>query len=311
MGALLGALLLGCALGANDAANLFGPAVATRALPYRWSALTAAACVLAGACLGGAPALDAVGGLGAQTPHSACLVTLSAALAMSALLAARLPASSSQAVVGAIVGVGLSRGSGLQGQGIVRLVAGWIAAPLGAALVALALHAALATLLRRRGRGSLVALDRSVSLALFAAGAWGAFALGANNAANVTGVFVASGLVGPRAAVLVAGSSIAIGILGFGRRMLELVGRDLVRLDPPAALVAMLSQAIAVHAFAARGMPVSSSQALTGGVLGIGLAKGVRTIDGRTLLQVLSGWIATPLAAGLLGWLAVQVLGPA
>jgi len=311
VGALLGALLLGCALGANDAANLFGPAVATRALPYRWSALTAAACVLAGACLGGAPALDAVGGLGAQTPHSACLVTLSAALAMSALLAARLPASSSQAVVGAIVGVGLSRGSGLQGQGIVRLVAGWIAAPLGAALVALALHAALATLLRRRGRGSLVALDRSVSLALFAAGAWGAFALGANNAANVTGVFVASGLVGPRAAVLVAGSSIAIGILGFGRRMLELVGRDLVRLDPPAALVAMLSQAIAVHAFAARGMPVSSSQALTGGVLGIGLAKGVRTIDGRTLLQVLSGWIATPLAAGLLGWLAVQVLGPA
>ena len=93
--------------------------------------------------------------------------------------------------------------------------------------------------------------------------------------------------------------------------MVDVMGRDLVQLDPPTALVATTAQALAVHAFALRGMPVSSSQALAGGVLGIGLAKGVRTIDAGTLLQVLAGWLATPLAAGLLGWLAVHVFGPA
>jgi PiT family inorganic phosphate transporter len=310
LGALLGAVLVGWALGANDAANLFGPAVSTRAISYRTSVITAAICVVLGAWLGGARALGAVGALGAQTVHSALLVSVSAACAMSILLVLRLPASSSQAVVGAIVGVGVARGSGFDAAGLARLASGWLLTPVCAALVSLVLYGILSWIARRRPPRGLVNLDRSIQLLLYVAGAWGAYALGANNAANVTGVFVASGLVTTPVAALIAGVSIALGILTFGRRMVDLMGRDLVQLDPPTALVAMLAQALTVHAFALRGMPVSSSQALAGGVLGIGLAKGVRTIDAGTLLQVLSGWLATPLAAGLLGWLAVHVFGP-
>ena len=311
MGALLGALFLGGALGANDAANVIGAAITTRAVAYRTGILLAAVCVLAGAWWGGARGLGAVGALGSQTHHSALLITGAAAVAMSALLAVRLPASSSQAVVGAIVGVGLARGSGLDLSGLLRLGGGWILTPLGAALVALVFHAGLTAFTRRRPPRNLLRLDRSARLALLLAGGWAAYALGANNAANVTGVFAGSGLLTTRAAALVAGGSIAIGILAFGHRMMDLVGRDLVRLEPPTALVAMLAQAVTVHFFAAHGMPVSMSQAMVGGVLGIGLAKGVRTIDARSLVQVLVGWIVMPLVAGLLGWVAVQVLGPA
>jgi PiT family inorganic phosphate transporter len=102
----------------------------------------------------------------------------------------------------------------------------------------------------------------------------------------------------------------ALGILTFSRRMMEVMGKKLVRLEPQTALVAMLGQALTVHFFALQGTPVSSSQALAGAVLGIGLVKGVRTINRMMLLRVVAGWFVTPLAGGLLGWGVARILFP-
>jgi PiT family inorganic phosphate transporter len=78
------------------------------------------------------------------------------------------------------------------------------------------------------------------------------------------------------------------------------VGSRLVRLDPFSALVVLLAEAITVHFYTFVGVPVSTSQAVIGAVLGIGLLKGIRTVSKRTLLSILSGWFLTPLiAAGL------------
>jgi PiT family inorganic phosphate transporter len=305
---LLGAVLLGWALGANDAANVFGPAIACRALRYGVGIATAAVCVVLGAVLGGERPLGTIGGLAAQTHLTAMLVTLSAGTAITLLLLLRLPASSSQAVVGAIVGVALGNGTALDGAAVARLAAGWVLTPLAAAAAALAAYHGLAVLVRRRRLPGIVRLDTLLRFGLLGAGAWASYALGANNAANVTGVFVSSGLLGLEQAAFVAGLSIALGMLTFGQRMMELVGRDLVQLEPATALLTMLAQALTVHLFAALGMPVSTSQAVAGGALGIGLAKGVRTIGLRTLGQILLGWVVTPVGAGLLGWIAALVL---
>ncbi|NIW24203.1 MAG: inorganic phosphate transporter, partial [Gammaproteobacteria bacterium] len=64
MAKLLGAVFLGWALGANDAANVFGPAVMSRAVRYRRAVITAAILVVLGAVLGGRRALETIGGLG-------------------------------------------------------------------------------------------------------------------------------------------------------------------------------------------------------------------------------------------------------
>ncbi|MFQ5601244.1 MAG: anion permease [Candidatus Krumholzibacteriia bacterium] len=309
MGKLLGAVFLGWALGANDAANVFGPAVSTRAVRYHVAVLIAATLVMMGAWLGGRRAMESVGALGAQTPHSAFLVTLSAAVGMTFLISFRLPASSSQAVVGAILGAALARGADVDVPILVHLVRGWLLTAPVAAAVSLLFYGLMAAALRWRQPRGLVALDRIIRTALIAAGAWGAYALGANNAANVTGVFAASGLVSKTHGALIAGGSIGLGILTFGHRMMYLVGRGLVRLQPGTALVAMLAQAVTVHAFAVLGTPVSTSQALAGGAIGIGLAKGVRTINGRALLNILLGWVATPLVGAVLSFVAVKVLG--
>jgi PiT family inorganic phosphate transporter len=83
----------------------------------------------------------------------------------------------------------------------------------------------------------------------------------------------------------------------FSKRVIRTVGSGLVPLDPFAALVVVLGQAITLNVYAMFGVPVSASQAVVGAVIGIGLVKGVKTIDIRVLLRVLFGWVGTPTIA--------------
>jgi len=90
---------------------------------------------------------------------------------------------------------------------------------------------------------------------------------------------------------------IALGILTFSRPVMETVGKKLVRLDPFSALIVVLSLALTVHFYTLVGVPVSTSQAVVGGVLGIGIIKGVNTVSRQTLRNILLAWFLTPVVA--------------
>ena len=81
---------------------------------------------------------------------------------------------------------------------------------------------------------------------------------------------------------------------------METVGKKLVRLDPFSALVVLLAQSITVHIYTFIGVPVSTSQAVIGAVLGVGIVKGISTVSGRTLLNILFAWLLTPAVAGFI-----------
>ena len=66
--------------------------------------------------------------------------------------------------------------------------------------------------------------------------------------------------------------------------------------------------ALVVHTFAIIGVPVSTSQAIIGSVLGIGIIKGVQTIKMRTLLLILFGWIGTPSIALVFAYLIFRLV---
>lgn len=126
---------------------------------------------------------------------------------------------------------------------------------------------------------------------------YGAYSLGANNVANVTGVYVTAGVTGKFTAALIGSIAIAIGILTFSRNVIHTVGSRIVPLDPFASLVVILAEAITLNVYAVIGVPVSASQAVVGAVVGIGLVKGTWTINTRVLLRVLFGWLGTPAIA--------------
>ncbi len=98
-------------------------------------------------------------------------------------------------------------------------------------------------------------------------------------------------------ATLIGGLSIGLGIMSFSGRVMETVGKRLVKLDAFSALVIVLAEAITVHFYTFIGVPVSTSQAVVGAVLGVGIVKGINTIDRRILVNVLFGWFLTPVVA--------------
>jgi len=146
------------------------------------------------------------------------------------------------------------------------------------------------------------------SAGIIVAGCYGAYSLGANNVANVTGIYVGSGVLSAEAAALVGGLSIAFGVLTYSRKVMETVGKGIVPLDPFSALVAVLAEALSLHLFTQIGVPVSSSQAIVGAVVGVGLVGDVQTVSVKMLARIGVGWIMTPVSGGVLTYLFIRVL---
>jgi PiT family inorganic phosphate transporter len=289
---LLGGLFLGWSLGANDAANCFGSAVASRMVRYWTAAVLCAVFILVGALLEGQAGIETLSGLTSIDLEQAVVITVAAGLTVTIMTAFGLPVSTSQAAVGAILGIGFFNQE-VNVTGLGKVVVCWFGTPTGAVLVALVLYKILA-LFYNRLQVSLFQADMLLRAALVVAGSYAAYALGANNVANVTAVFVGAGTLTVFSAALIGGLSIAFGVMTYSRGVMETVGRKLVRLDPFSALVVVLAEGITVHFYTVIGVPVSTSQAVIGAVLGIGIIKGAQTIKRKTLYGIFTGWFLTP-----------------
>lgn len=295
---LLGGIFLGWSLGANDASNVFGSAVASRMVKFWTAAILASAFVLIGALMEGQAGIETLKGLTQLTLKQAVVSSVAAASTVTIMTLLGLPVSTSQAAVGGILGIGfLNRQLSLTGLG--KVTACWFGTPIGGAVVGLIVYKMLAAVYNKLNI-DLFRSDTLLRLALIAAGSYAAYALGANNVANVTAVFVGAGQLSVSSATLVGGLSIGLGILTFSKRVMETVGGKLIRLDPFSALVVVLAEAITVHIYTFLGVPVSTSQAVVGAILGVGIVKGVNTVSRRTLANILTGWFLTPLVASFI-----------
>ena len=288
-------IFLGWSLGTNDAANVFGTAVASRMVRFWTAATLCSVFVLLGAVLEGHRGIETYRQLSPLTPNMAFIVALAAGLTVALMSFLRLPVSTSQAVVGALVLVGLWQGQ-LNTSSLVKVLLCWVGTPIGAMLVVVILYFFIGKLMNLLSP-TIFFYDRGLRWCLIVAGCYGSYALGANNVANVTGPFVGADMLTPMTACLLGGGAIALGVFTYSSRVMLTVGRELVQLDAFTAFVAILAEAITVHFYAEIGVPVSTSQAIVGAVLGIGLIKGVRTIDRKTLGRILFGWLGTPAIA--------------
>lgn len=315
-------ILLGWSLGANDAANVFGTAVGTRMIRFRTAAIVCSVFVLLGAVLGGAGASHTLGKLGAVNAlPGSFTVALAAGLTVTWMTRLKLPVSTSQAIVGAIIGWNFFCGVVTDSASLTKILSSWVICPILAALFGFGLfHLSRSALARVHLH--LFTLDGLTRYGLLIVGAFAAYSLGANNIANVMGVFVPAapfeqlnlfGLytLSPAQQLFLLGAiAIGVGVITYSKKVMMTVGDDLFRLSPIAALIVVLAQALVLFLFSsealeswllARGLPtiplvpVSSSQAVIGAVIGIGIAKGGRNIRWRVLGRIASGWVSTPI----------------
>jgi PiT family inorganic phosphate transporter len=135
MVSLLGGVFLGWSLGANDAANVFGTAVSSKMLKFWTAAILASVFVIIGALVSGQAGIDTLKGLTSFNLEQAVISSVAAALTVTIMTVFGLPVSTSQAVVGAILGIGILNNQ-LNFAGLGKVVSCWVGTPIGAAIIA-------------------------------------------------------------------------------------------------------------------------------------------------------------------------------
>ncbi len=327
-------LFLGWSLGANDAANVFGTAVGSKMVKFKTAAIIASVFVILGAVISGAGASHTLGKLGAVNAlGGSFMVALAAGYAVYVMTKYELPVSTSQAIVGAIVGWNFFSGYITDYKILSKIVSTWVICPILSAIFAAILYLIMRAVFNNL-KIHLLKIDSLTRIGLILVGAFGSYSLGANNIANVMGVFVPSvpfhdlhigpiTLSGPQQLFFIGGVAISVGIFTYSYKVMKTVGGELLKLSPQAALVVVLAEAMVLFVFASQTLsdfvkslglppiplvPVSSSQAVVGAIIGIGIVRGWRNIRFNVMGKIAAGWVATPIVAGVISFIGLFIL---
>lgn len=299
---LLSGSFLGWGLGANDSANIFGTAVYTKVVSYRLAVVLTSIFVVLGAVVDGSKGMVKVSGFaainGITTANIAFFVMLAAAVTVFLMTLLRLPVSTSQAVVGAIMGHGFLVSKGDFGMAT-QFFSAWVFTPIGGMVFSLVLYGITVKWLEKKLQGFRF-FERTIKIGYIVAGIFAAYSLGANNVANVFGVFfVDSDFISLRFATIAGGFSIAFGVITYSKPVMNTVGKGIVALTNVSGFLVVIASALTVYIYAQIGIPVSTSQAVVGAIIGIGLIKDYRMINIRLLGRIFIGWVLTPTVSAL------------
>jgi len=146
-------------------------------------------------------------------------------------------------------------------------------------------------------------------IVLFIGGAYVGWNIGANDAANCIGTSVGSGLISYRKGILLVAVFVMVGALLQGHNVMKTIGKGIVteQLPVTAVLAALLSAGFFVTLATWFRLPVSTSQAIVGGVAGVGLSTGM-AVNIAKLATIVQIWVVCPFLTGLLAIVLYKLL---
>lgn len=144
---------------------------------------------------------------------------------------------------------------------------------------------------------------------LFAAGGYVGWNIGANDAANCIGTSVGSGLLSYKKGILLVAAFVVVGALLQGQNVMKTIGKGIVTAELPlaAVLAALISAGLFVTLATWFKLPVSTSQAIVGGVAGVGFSTGLE-VNVAKLTTIVQVWVVCPFLTGLLAFISYKLL---
>jgi PiT family inorganic phosphate transporter len=139
-----------------------------------------------------------------------------------------------------------------------------------------------------------------------------AFAHGSNDVANgvgpmaaVVGLVRSGGEVAQKSdlplwILVLGGTGIVAGLATYGYRVMRTIGSRITELTPTRGFCATMAAAATVVLASRTGMPVSTTHIAVGGVIGVGMARGIGAIDMRVIGGIIMSWIITLPIGGIL-----------
>jgi PiT family inorganic phosphate transporter len=98
-----------------------------------------------------------------------------------------------------------------------------------------------------------------------------------------------------------------VGVLTYSKNVMLMVGKQITALDPISALVAVVATAVTTHLFTQLSIPVSTSQAIVGAIVGVGLTKGMIAVNSRMLYLIPVGWVMSVAGSGAVAYVVIAL----
>ena len=307
--------------GLHDAANSIATIVSTRVLRPRYAVMWAAFFNFIAFLFFGLHVAQTVGtGIVAADIVDARVIfgALSGAIAWNLITWwLGIPSSSSHALIGGLVGAGITKAGGVAvvWTGVLKTSAAIVLSPLTGFILALMLVLTVSWLCVRVSPRSADSTFRSlqfVSASLYSLGH------GGNDAQKTMGIIAvllfSQGQLGsefyvPFWVVITCQVAMGLGTLFGGWRIVHTMGSKITRLTPMQGCCAETGGAITLFAATWLGIPVSTTHTITGSIIGVGAARKVSAVRWNVASNIVTAWVITLPAAGLIAALVYALSG--
>jgi PiT family inorganic phosphate transporter len=301
---IIAALALAYANGANanfkGVASLFGSGTVGYWGAVKWATVTTAAGCLVAVWASGS-LLAAFTGKGLVPSEMAAeprfLFAVAAGAGLANLAATRLgfPVSTTHLLLGGLLGAGL--GARPEAVNFQRLWEAFVRPLLLAPVLAIALGSALYHGLKLL-RWVPEARNRTLDVLHFLSGGAVCFARGLNDTAKMAALMVGVAGLSVKASMLLVLVAMALGGILSARQVADTLANKITGMSPGQGFVANLATSVLTTTASLHGLPVSTTHASVGALLGIGIT--TRQAHWKTAIPVLLAWLVTLPCAGLL-----------
>ena len=297
-------------MGANDMANSISPLVGSGVARFREALVLFSVAVFIGAMVQGFMVIKTLGkGIVSEIDIAGAVSATLAAFTWIMLATVKgIPISTTHSITGGVIGIGIAymflsgRPCNLNLSIVSKIVLSWVTSPLCAMALAIPLYILTEKVFRHSN-------DRRVIPGALAIAFLAAYSFGANDVANAVGVYISvtSRFLGmPDADVMrlltaFAVLFICLGGAVAGKKVVETLAYRVTRLDVLTSIAAN-ADGIAVWLYTTipyllfgYGMPISTSYAAVGAIIGAGIAKyrSLKALNVKLVLFIMFAWVIT------------------
>lgn len=240
-----------------------------------------------------------------------------------------LPSSSSHALLGGFAGAAVAKAgaASLIMSGWVKPLVAIVASPILGLILAMVLYVGLSWIFQKGPAPTLNLLFRRLQLV---SAAFYSLSHGANDAQKTMGIImgllvgsqalfadqtgflhhlhITSGEEIPLWIILAAHAAIALGTASGGWRIVKTMGTGITKLTPFGGFCAETGGAVTVMVASVIGVPVSTTQTITGAIIGVGASRRLAAVRWAVAGRILWAWFLTIPMSAAVAWVAVQIL---
>jgi len=319
-------LVVGAALifdyvnGFHDTANAIATCISTRALSVKAAIIMAAGLNFAGAMI--STKVASTIGKGIVDP-----VNVTQMVVLAGIIGAiiwdlitwyyGLPSSSSHAIIGGLMGAVIAHAgtTALHWKGLEKIVLALVLSPFVGTTLGFFFMVVMMWCFRNKSPHT---LNRGFRRLQILSAAVMAFSHGTADAQKSMGVITLalvsygylSTFVVPTWVMIACATAMALGTAAGGWRIIKTVGRDFVKLQPVHGFCVETASAGVILGASAFGLPTSTTHVITSAILGVGLSKRMSAVNWTIAYRILTAWVLTIPASGLVAYVTYMVLSP-